>query len=50
MIFVFFFPGSQEMLILLLLDMLDFQGCVFEEKILSIAKGPGPSVHAIDAS
>ncbi len=30
------------MLILLLLDMLDFEGCVFETKFLSIAKGPGP--------
>ena len=32
------------MLMLLLLDMLDFQGCVLEQKqFLSIAKGPGPA-------
>ena len=30
------------MLIMLLLDMLDFQGCVFEKAFLPIAKGPGP--------
>ena len=31
------------MFILLLLDMLHFQGCVFDEqKFLPIAKGPGP--------
>ena len=31
------------MVILLLLDMLDFQGCVFWKKFLSITKGPGPA-------
>ena len=30
------------MLILLLLDMLVFQGRVFEKKVPAIAKGPGP--------
>ena len=30
------------MLILLLLDMSDSQGCVFEKKIPPITKGPGP--------
>ena len=31
-----------NILLLLLWDMLDFQGCVFLKKCLSITKGPGP--------
>ena len=37
-----FVTRSLEMLIFVLLDMSDSQGCVFEKKFPPITKGPGP--------
>ncbi len=37
-----FWPESEEMLVLFILDMLYFQGRAFWKKFLAISKGPGP--------